>query len=153
MSSLIHVSEATTLALHAMTYLASYSNGRSVSARAIAEEYQISEAHLSKVLQRLARLGFIDTQRGPHGGVRLAKPAGTITLLAIYEAVEGPLTQNTCLWNSPVCGQTCRILGGLMERINRMAYEYLSETKLSDVAPTQGMKDTNAARRAAKSEA
>lgn len=46
----------------------------------LAEEFRIPYNHLAKVVQDLARGGFIATQRGTGGGIRLARPADSITL-------------------------------------------------------------------------
>ena len=55
----LKLSEAASLALHSMVLSAVFP-GRKVSAREIATELDVSEAHLAKVLQRLARRGRID---------------------------------------------------------------------------------------------
>jgi Rrf2 family nitric oxide-sensitive transcriptional repressor len=54
----------------------------------IAEQFQIPYNHLAKVVQDLARGGFITTQRGSGGGIRLARPAGTITLGQVVRFLE-----------------------------------------------------------------
>lgn len=54
----------------------------------IAEEFNIPYYHLTKVVNDLARNGFITTQRGAKGGVRLARPADTITLGEVVRSLE-----------------------------------------------------------------
>jgi Rrf2 family transcriptional regulator, nitric oxide-sensitive transcriptional repressor len=54
----------------------------------IAAEFAISRHHLTKVVRDLARAGFVVTQRGAGGGLRLARPAEEITLGAIVRALE-----------------------------------------------------------------
>jgi Rrf2 family nitric oxide-sensitive transcriptional repressor len=54
----------------------------------IAEEFRIPYNHLTKVVNDLARNGFVTTQRGAGGGIRLARPAETITLGEVVRRLE-----------------------------------------------------------------
>ena len=60
-------------ALRVLMYLALKSERLSTIAE-IAESYDISEAHLMKVVHQLGVAGYIETVRGRGGGLRLAKP-------------------------------------------------------------------------------
>ena len=46
----------------------------------IADSYQISKSHLTKIIQQLGQLGYIDTIRGRNEGIRLAKAPIDINL-------------------------------------------------------------------------
>ncbi len=131
MTSPLHISEAVSLALHAMVCLAAEPGTRR-SARELAQALGASEAHLAKVLQRLGHEGLVLPLRGPKGGYALAKAPEEITLLAVYQAVEGLLDTRSCLLARPVCGGAC-ILGGLLERVGREVAAYLGATRLSDL--------------------
>jgi len=131
MANVLKVSEAASLALHAMVLLAA--RDEVVSTGEIASTLRVSVAHLSKVLQRLARVGLVRSIRGPKGGFILGKASEEITLLDVYEAIEGPLVPSNCLLNTPVCsGERC-ILGGLLETVNEQVREYLAGTRLSEL--------------------
>ncbi len=131
MSSIIKISEAAALALHAMTFMAS-ENGRIRSNKQIATVLSVSEAHLSKVLQRLAKAGLVRSIRGPSGGFILAKKPESISLLNIFEVVEGPYTDKSCMFADPRChGKSC-ILDGLLVKLDSAAKDYLKTTTLSD---------------------
>ena len=52
---------------------------------------------LLKILKLLARAGMLDSQKGPGGGYRLARPASKVTLLEIVETVDGPVGGNPFL--------------------------------------------------------
>lgn len=129
MTPTLSISEAASLGLHAMALLASQPR-RNLSAREMASALKVSSHHLSKVMQRLARAGLVDSVRGPHGGFKLARRASAITLLQIYEAVEGalPLEQG-CLLHKPACRGQC-ILGGLVRKMGDEVRDYLARTTL-----------------------
>jgi len=132
MSDVFKISEAASLALHGMSYLGANS-GRPVPISEISSALKASQAHLSKVFQRMAREGLVKSMRGPCGGFVLGKRPDRITLLEIYEAIEGPLSKSTCLLEAPVCrGKEC-ILGDLLKKINKEVREHLSKTRLSEL--------------------
>lgn len=132
MANVLKISEAASLALHAMAYLMA-NQDRLVPTREVSTALNVSVNHLSKVLQRLVRAGFILTVRGPKGGARLAKAGDSISLLDIYETIEGPLTPTDCLLSAPVCNGGSCILGGLLKNVNWEVTEYLRKTSLSEL--------------------
>jgi Rrf2 family protein len=133
MPGVLRISEAASLGLHAMMVLARDSS-RMYSAGDLSEVLKVSEAHLAKVLQRLARVGLVKSTRGPHGGFVLGRPADEISLLEVYEAIDGPLGPVECLLHAPVCkGGQC-IFGDLIHSISRQIGEHLAKTKLSTQA-------------------
>jgi Rrf2 family protein len=88
-------------ALMALQYITSVQYGdlrqaRVVSTKEIAEENCIPTELLAKVLQTLAKQGFIESHNGPKGGYLLAKHASSITIAQVLEAVEGPLGITDC---------------------------------------------------------
>jgi Rrf2 family protein len=135
MPSPFRMSEAAALALHAATLLAAESraDGRTLAARQIALALGASEAHLSKVLQRLARAGLVTSTRGPRGGFRLGRPAREITLLQVYEAIEGPLGAPDCLFGRPVCAGSGCICGDLLSDVHKRTRRRLAGTRLSQL--------------------
>ncbi|WP_428485448.1 Rrf2 family transcriptional regulator [Rhodopila sp.] len=70
-----------------LIYLA-LSPGRFVSIAEIAGACGMSHNHLMKVVQHLAATGDVTTLRGPHGGVRLARPPGDIRLGSVVRGSE-----------------------------------------------------------------
>jgi Rrf2 family protein len=97
----------------------------------LAAELGVSANHLSKVMQRLHRAGLLTSVRGPQGGFRLAKPLDRITLLALYEAIEGTLETTTCLFGKPVCGKCCCVLGPLLRETSEKFRNHLASTTLA----------------------
>jgi Rrf2 family protein len=80
-------SQTVEYALRAVVYLAS----QAPSARTTEEIHTatlIKKAYLSKILQGLAKKGIVQTQRGVHGGIALAKSPAALTILDVVNAVE-----------------------------------------------------------------
>ena len=132
---MLRISEAGALAIHAMVYIAS-AKGRKVSTKELAEELNASRAHLSKVLQRLARYDLVESTPGPHGGFVLRKPADTVTLREVYEATEGPLQPQACLFSEPVCSGGECILGDVLTEIDEKVKARLEEKTLDQLTGT-----------------
>jgi len=90
-------SKKTDYALLALQYLASPGDLGDVSARAIAERFEIPLELLAKILQRLSRDGLIVAHRGVHGGYRLARSPDAISIADVAQAADGPLHLTTYL--------------------------------------------------------
>jgi Rrf2 family protein len=80
LKSILNITEAYSLALHAVSVIAAEEGGAPVTAHGIASRLGVSEAHLSKVLQRLVHARILKSSRGPGGGFSVNRPAGEITL-------------------------------------------------------------------------
>ena len=132
---ILNISEAANLGIHALTYLAyQHDSGRSVATTEIADSFEISANHLSKVLQRLSKTGMVRSVRGPRGGFVLAKKPNDITLLNIYEAIDGALSLHSqCLQGVPTCGFDECIFGGLISDVHARVKAYFSQTTLADI--------------------
>ena len=72
---------------------------------AIAQAQAITPAFVSRLAVPLKRAGLIRSLRGISGGLRLAKSPDDITLLAITEALDGPVSILTCLSKPKTCGR------------------------------------------------
>ena len=128
----LRISEAASLALHTMVYLAGDPR-KQRSAGALARVICVSEAHLAKVLQRLTKAGLLVSTRGPKGGFRLACKTEDITLLEVFEAIDGPFDPGECLMHDRTCGQVGCLFGDLLGDINRQVRSYLGGRNLEDV--------------------
>jgi len=67
-----------------------------VTARMIASKYRIPPEILGKVLQTLVRKDFLTSLQGVKGGYRLNKSLEVIDVLAVVEAVDGPISIISC---------------------------------------------------------
>lgn len=133
MADIIKISDATALALHSMVHLAIEPDRQSTTAE-IAELFDASRHHLAKVHQRLTKAGLIQSHRGPAGGVSLAKEPSAITLLEVYEVMEGSMLCKPCLFGKNVCPRTDCVLGVLLPGLARQVRDYFNETTLAQLA-------------------
>ena len=142
-SSALRISEAASLAMHAAGLMAVDPKKR-FTAGEMAARLHVSEAHLAKVLQRLHKAGIVDSVRGRGGGFSLRRAPDKISLLSVYQAIEGKLSGSKCLMGKPVCdGKRC-IMGGLLGTVDTWFRAYLSGTKLSQLAGVYGGDRANA---------
>lgn len=104
----------------------------------IAESQGISEKFISRIAVPLRRAGFLATTRGVNGGFRLARLPSKITLLAIVEAIDGPLALVHCLAHPGACRRqgacAAEIAWG---SVNEALAEALRRVTLQDVADDQ----------------
>ena len=75
--------------IHCCALLGVLPAGRSLRLEKIAEYYDLPVPYLRKQFQALSRAGIVQTNTGPLGGYRLARPNDEISLLDIYLALEG----------------------------------------------------------------
>jgi Rrf2 family protein len=101
------------------------------STHELAERLKASEAHLSKVMRQLVKAELVCSVTGPGGGFELAKNPELITLLDIFEVIEGPLTDCSCLVGEPICGRMNCILGDMLSLVNKSVRGYLKNTDLA----------------------
>jgi len=134
----------TDYALRMLIYLALKDDGLA-TIEEIAQRYGISKNHLMKVAHQLGLAGYVDTVRGRHGGLRLAKPAKAIGLGEVVRHTEPDMAIVMCF--EPV-NADCAILPSCVLRkalaSARVAFiDVLDEYTLSDLvrprAPLQAL--------------
>lgn len=128
--SVLKISEAASIALHALTILAK-NQDKLVSVKEIAEYLEVSSNHLSKVMQRLTKAGYIESIKGFKGGFRLLVNPSDVSFLEIYETFDGKIKNTSCLLSKDECKQNC-IFGELILSINSQVKTKFENTKLSD---------------------
>jgi Rrf2 family protein len=80
-----------------MAHLAAYDGDGPVSLSAIADAEGLPLAYLEHLVQRLRRAELVDSRRGAHGGYTLSRPAETITMAEVVEALEGDIAPIECI--------------------------------------------------------
>jgi Rrf2 family nitric oxide-sensitive transcriptional repressor len=107
----------TDYSLRTLMYLAVHSDPMPTIGE-IASSFRISRNHLMKVAYELGQAGFIETVRGKHGGLRLARPAAEIRLGEVVRRTEPDLALVPCFEpqnTSCVLTPECRLRGALYE--------------------------------------
>lgn len=90
--------------VRAMVALAGRSGTDWLSVPRISAEMAIPERILPKVMTGLVRAGLVEGRIGRNGGYRLARPAGSITLLDVIAALEPEPDLRTCVLRGIPCG-------------------------------------------------
>jgi Rrf2 family nitric oxide-sensitive transcriptional repressor len=107
-----------------------------VTVEDVARAHRISKAHLVKVAAELSRRGYIEAIRGRHGGMRLARPADSITVGEIVRWTESPLELVECFNpdtnTGPLLG-ACHLSRGL-QRALRAFLSVLDDLTIADIA-------------------
>ena len=136
---MLRLSKKTDYGLLALQHLATEAFTAGASARTIAERYDIPVELLAKILQQLARLGFVAAQKGAHGGYHLARPAGAISLAEVVEAIDGPLAITACGRKDDQCDQFagCTVRDPL-SRVRDRIVTVLRTTTVADMADEEG---------------
>jgi len=87
----VNLSRRTDYAVRATIDLALEGHDGLVQLREIAARQAIPEKYLEQLLRALKTAGVVVATRGSRGGYQLSRPAEQISLLAVFEAVEGPI--------------------------------------------------------------
>lgn len=120
---------AFTLGMHAAAHLA-YCHPERATLRTIAGLCESSEAHLAKVIRALARSGIVKAERGPSGGITLDGDPRSISLLDIWNAIEGPPAAVACPFTIPSCKKGQCSLGRIFGEYNGKMEKIMAKTTL-----------------------
>ena len=122
----------TDYSLRVLIYLAADPERRATIAE-IAKSFDISEAHLMKVVHTLGRLGLVATIRGKGGGFALAMPAEEIAIGEVVRATEGAAMPAECFGHGECAiAGVCRLRGLLRDAVDAF-YDVLDRSTLADV--------------------
>jgi len=125
--------------LRCLVRLARRSDGQSATIQEIAEAEGVSPHNVAKYLSILRRSGFIDSERGQHGGYTLARPAAQISVADVVAALGGPLydtsfcdhftgTDDACQHTAIDCS-----IRGVWMRVQGAVDAVLRQTTLQDL--------------------
>lgn len=108
--------------LRTLIYLASLPDNQLTNITEVTDLFSVSRNHLVKVINRLGQLGYIQTVRGKNGGIRLNRPASTISVGEVVRDLE-PLVLVNCSVEFCHITPACR----LKERLARAKQAFLAE--------------------------
>ena len=122
-------------AIRAFVYLAQVPSGKYAMVRQIAEDSDIPSHFLAKILQQLARQGFLRSSKGPTGGFILRHPANEITLLQIIESIDGLADYQRCIGGMMECNDQMRCgMHDSWKALRSRIIEYLEGTTVEDLS-------------------
>ncbi len=130
---MLRVTKLTDYATLLMTVLAERTDGV-YSTTDLAERAGLELPTVAKILKQLGQAGLVNSTRGASGGYRLARAAQEITLLAVVEAMEGPLAVTECSGHQGRCGieHQCGMRAN-WRRINDVIVDALRAVTLTDL--------------------
>jgi Rrf2 family protein len=129
MARVIQISEAASLAIHSMVLIASAD--KQINVNKIAEMTGASRNHLAKVMQRLVKDGLVKSTRGPAGGFVLKRKPDKITLLDIYQSIEGAIDMTGCPLDRPICAFGKCLMGGVVKDLTKEFMRYFKSNTLA----------------------
>ena len=130
------------MGVHTLLLLA-HSDGRSLTSSDISASTNTNPVVVRRLLCALNQAGLVQTQKGPHGGARLAQPPDRISLGDVYRAVETaePLNRPRARPNlkCPVGAQMEAVLNRIFASAQTALERELNQTSLAKfVAATHG---------------
>ncbi len=133
---MLSLSKKTDYALLALSHLTRRGEGRTISTKEIADEYEIPLELLAKILQKLTKEGFLISTSGPTGGYRLAHPSNEIKVGNIVRVLDGQPAIIHCLReDAGACLQfdKCTVRDPLA-RLNLKILEMLDHLSISEIS-------------------
>jgi Rrf2 family protein len=130
MAKIFSMSEAASIAIHGMVLIARAESG--INAIKIAEFTGSSKNHISKVCQRLVKNDLLKSVRGPSGGFTLKKAPQDITLLNIYESIEGAMEISDCPFEYEVCKFDKCLMDNVVNKLAMEFRNFLNSQTLKD---------------------
>ena len=115
----MRITKRTNIAVRLLMYCAAHRD-RLVTNAEIAECCNISENHLAQVVNQLAQLRYLETQRGRKGGLTLARAADRIFIGDVFRDIEGGPPLNECFAdadNSCPFVSACRLKDALSDAV------------------------------------
>jgi Rrf2 family transcriptional regulator, iron-sulfur cluster assembly transcription factor len=131
---MLEITRQADYALRAAVEVAHTPEGERISTATIAARQKIPLPFLAKIVSQLVVHGVLEAMRGASGGVRLARPAHTITMREIIEIIDGPITINLCVRDPQACdhSRTCALCEVFAETQTQLVQK-LEAITLSDL--------------------
>ena len=120
----------TDYAARLMVHLAKHYGNGPISTRSAAAEEQVPYQLACKLMQKLNNAKLVTSCMGPKGGFVLGAEPSKISLLEVFEAIQGPISINRCVLDKKVCSrsQICAVRDKLAEIQENMTKELAAIT-------------------------
>jgi len=132
---LLRLTKQTDYGIVLLTLFAGGAPERPQSANELARMTNLPQPMVGKILKLLARAGLLESQRGAHGGYRLSREPGEISVAEIIRALEGPIAITQCLESGGPgrdCSANC-MLSPNWRRINQALRDALERVSLREM--------------------
>lgn len=123
----MHLTRFTDIGLRVLMYLSMQEREPPVTVAEIARQFQLAPNHVVKVVHRLGQLGWVNTQRGRQGGVRLARAPSTFRMGDVLRELEEQQSLINCaeppcvlLGNCSLKTALDRAMAGFFRELNTM---------------------------------
>jgi Rrf2 family protein len=119
-------------------------DGKYAMVKQIAEQADIPSHFLAKILQQLARKGFLRSSKGPTGGFCLRMPSSDISVIMIVDAVDGLADYERCPAGLAECNDQAPCgMHDSWKALRGRIMEYLERTTIEDLARSLELKKRN----------
>jgi len=131
----MHLTQHTDFSLRVLMYLGVVQD-QLVTIDELAKNLHISRNHLTKIVHRLAKLGYVTTLRGKGGGMHLARQPNQVNIGAVIRDTEPGTQLIDC--HDPPCSiaGVCQLVGAL-SRARAAFFETLDRVTLADLVKNQ----------------
>jgi len=131
MPKIVNFSDAATIGIHSLIVLAREKS--TLNAIQLSEKICASRHHIGKVLQRLVKDGFLQSNRGPTGGFSIKKDPAVVTVYDVYRSIEGEVDLGECPYDDKVCPIDKCIRDNIIKKISLDFIEYLKASTIADL--------------------
>jgi len=105
----MQINKQTDYAFRVLIFLVALPKGRRTQVNEIVERYELSKSNVTKIVNRLAQHGFIESTRGRGGGILLAQNAGERKLGDVVRVMEANLEVVNCAKPSCTFNGSCKL--------------------------------------------
>lgn len=140
---MLRIAKLTDYALRILSHMANEPESI-LSATSLARSLHLTTPTVSKILKILLEAQLVGSVRGVEGGYHLARPAVSITVADIIQAMEGDLAITECCKRLNLCNlKAICTMQGNWQTINKAIYKFLASVTISDmVNPAFGTSQT-----------
>jgi Rrf2 family protein len=126
-------------AIRAMTYLSTLPPQTYCPVREVAKASRVPLPFLAKIIQALCRRGLVSTQKGPGGGVALARSPSRITLAEVVAAIDGREIMKECVLGLPRCGDASPCaMHSVWKEVKEVLRQRLQDATLAELSEPEG---------------
>ncbi len=124
-------------AIHILSALAYHDHQAPLNSDILARSINTNPVVVRRILKKLTVGGIVQTQRGKHGGVRLAKKPALIKLSDVYDCVESrqliSMNEKPPKKDCPVSCSMGKIMESLVSGVENSVKLYLSKQSLQEL--------------------